>query len=479
MNRRMILYMPLQILKAVAVLMLLPALVSLFYQEKSVWAFLICAAATFAVAQILQWIIHPENKVIYAREGFVIVALAWVLMAVFGALPFVVSGEIPNFVDALFETMSGFTTTGSSILRDVTALSHGIAFWRSFTHWLGGMGILVFVMAITNMSDRPIHIMRAEMPGPIVGKLVPKAKNTAKILYLIYIGLTLAEWLTLKLGGMSAFEAAIHAFGSAGTGGFGVRPDSLTSYSPFLQWAVAVFMFLFGVNFNLYYLILAKKIGTALRSTELWTYVCIGVVSTAAITLNIRHLCGSFSEALRLSAFQVSSIATTTGFATADFNLWPDFSKTVLLILMLVGACAGSTAGGLKVSRVMILFKSIHREIMKTLHPRGVRVLRLEGKTLDEAVVSNTFGYFGLYALVLVVCFLLVSVDKFDLETSLTASVACFNNIGPAFGAAGPMSNYADFSVLSKLTLTLAMLLGRLEIFPVLLAVAPVTWTKK
>ncbi|MBQ6021610.1 MAG: TrkH family potassium uptake protein [Clostridia bacterium] len=479
MNRRMILYMPMQIMKLQAAVMLIPALVGFYYREQSAMSFVLCAAGALLVAFVAAKLLHPEYKTIYAKEGFVIVALTWVLMSVLGALPFVVSGEIPRFTDALFETVSGFTTTGASIVRDVEGLSHAVLFWRSFTHWLGGMGILVFVMAVVNISDRPIHIMRAEMPGPIVGKLAPRAKDTAKILYLMYIGLTVLEIVFLKAGGMSFFEAFVHTFATAGTGGFGIKADSIAGYSPYLQWVITVFMLLFGVNFNIYFLLLARKFRLAAASTEMWVYFGIFFTATAAIVLNLREMYTNASDLIRTSAFQVSSIMTTTGFATTDFDLWPGLSKAVLLSLMIVGACAGSTGGGLKVSRVLILGKAIHREFKKMLHPHSVTVLRLEGKPLDENVISNTLTYFVVYCLITGGCFLLICLDKFNLETAVSATVACFNNIGPAFGAAGPARNYADFSVFSKLVLSGAMLLGRLEIFPLLLALSPVTWIKK
>lgn len=479
MNRRMILYMPLQILKLEALLMLLPMGVSFFYRERSAWSFLYCAIGTLAFAFLGTAILRPAIKTIYAKEGFVIVALSWVLVSAVGALPFVISGEIPSYVDALFETVSGFTTTGASILRDVESMSRGLLFWRSFTHWLGGMGILTFFLAVGNMADGPIHIMRAEMPGPIVGKFVPRAKDTAKILYIIYIVFTVAEILLLLAGGMPLFEASTHAMGTAGTGGFGVLNTSIASYSPYLQWVITVFMLLFGVNFNIYFLLLIRKFRAAAASSEMWAYLGIFAGATIILCIDLKSVHPSFSELLRTSAFQVSSIMTTTGYATADFAKWPEMSKAVLLFLMVVGACAGSTGGGLKVSRLLILAKAVYREFKKLLHPRSVTVLRLEGKALDESVVSNTLIYFVIYSVLTGVIFLVVCLDRFNLETAISSTIACFNNIGPAFNAAGPTKNYADFSVLSKLTLSAAMLLGRLEIFPLLLAVFPVTWIKK
>ncbi len=480
MNRRMVLNTLGKIIWVEALLMLLPVAVSIIFGNDCVVSFLITIAIAVAVSLPLIFCCKPRNKVIYAKEGFVIVSLAWILMSVIGALPFVFSGEIPSFVNAFFETVSGFTTTGASILNDVGSMSEGLLFWRSFTHWIGGMGVLVFVMALTaGLPDRSIHIMRAEMPGPIVDKLVPKARETAKILYLIYIGMTILEIVVLVICKMPLFEAIVHTFGTAGTGGFGIKADSIAGYSPLLQWVIAVFMFLFGINFNLYYLLLLGRIKNVLKSSELWVYAGVGAVSCIAITVNVMGLYDSFAEALRHSAFQVSTIMTTTGYATADFNLWPGFSKTLLLVLMLMGACAGSTAGGLKVSRVIILIKSMRRELTRLIHPRSVKTLKLEGKRLDEQILSTTASYLMVYTACLVVVFLILSFDKFDIETNLSATIACFNNIGPGLGAVGPVGNYFEYSAVSKIVLTAAMLLGRLEIFPLLLCFSPATWSKK
>ena len=370
MNRRMIFYVIGQIINIEAALLLLPAAVSLYYKEECLTAFLITAGIALTVGLILTLTSRPGNHLIYAKDGFVIVTLAWLAMSVIGALPFVISGEMSNYIDAFFETVSGFTTTGASVLTDVEKMSQGLLFWRSFTHWIGGMGVLVFVMAIIpNISDRSIHIIRAEMPGPIVGKLVPKLKNTAKILYLIYIVMTVLEVVFLLCGGMPLYDSMVHAFGTAGTGGFGIKASSLAGYSPYLQWVIAVFMLLFGINFNIYYLVLIRRFRSVFRSTEMWSYIGLVVLSISAITVNIYPVSQSFSEALRLSAFQVSSVITTTGYATADFNLWPEMSKGILLFLMFIGGCAGSTAGGLKVSRVVILLKMIRRELNRMLHP--------------------------------------------------------------------------------------------------------------
>lgn len=480
MNRRMIFYVIGQIINIEAALLLLPAAVSLYYKEECLTAFLITAGIALTVGLILTLTSRPGNHLIYAKDGFVIVTLAWLAMSVIGALPFVISGEMLNYIDAFFETVSGFTTTGASVLTDVEKMSQGLLFWRSSTHWIGGMGVLVFVMAIIpNISDRSIHIIRAEMPGPIVGKLVPKLKNTAKILYLIYIVMTVLEVVFLLCGGMPLYDSVVHAFGTAGTGGFGIKASSIAGYSPYLQWVIAIFMLLFGINFNIYYLVLIRRFRSVFRSTEMWSYIGLVVLSVAAITVNIYPVSQSFSEALRLSAFQVSSVITTTGYATADFNLWPEMSKGILLFLMFIGGCAGSTAGGLKVSRVVILLKMIRRELNRMLHPRSVSVVKFEGKQVDEATLNSVSIYFVLYIICFCVIFFVLCFEPFDFATNFSATAACFNNVGPGFGAVGPAASYQGYSALSKTVLSIAMLLGRLEIFPLLLAFSPSTWAKK
>ncbi|MEE1240040.1 MAG: TrkH family potassium uptake protein, partial [Acutalibacteraceae bacterium] len=391
-----------------------------------------------------------------------------------------ISGEIPSFIDSFFETVSGFTTTGASILTDVESKSHGILFWRSFTHWVGGMGVLVLMMAIfPTDTGRTIHIMRAEMPGPIIGKLVPKIKSTAKILYLIYIVLTATEALFLLLGGMSPFESIVYSLGTAGTGGFGIKSDGLASYTPYQQWVITVFMVIFGINFNLYYLVLTKKVRSALKSEELWFYLTIVATATVLITVNIYDMYGNTSDALRNSAFQVASLISTTGYATADFNLWPTFSKGILFLLMFTGACAGSTAGGLKLSRVILLFKSVRSNLKHMLHTRSVESIRFEGKKVDNATITNVASYFALYMLCIAVILLLLCLEPFDLETNISAAVSCFNNIGPGFSSVGPMSSYAEYSDFAKLVLSCAMLLGRLEIYPMLLMFSPTVWRNR
>lgn len=465
-----------------AALLLLPLLVSIIYRETCAWAFLITIGITLAVGGLICLTLRPKDRTLFSKEGLVIVALAWIAVSFFGALPFVISREIPVFIDAFFETVSGFTTTGATILDNVEIMSHGLLFWRSFTHWIGGMGVLVFVMAVTvRVPERSIHILRAEMPGPIVDKLVPRARTTAMILYIIYIAMTALEVIFLLAGGMSFFDSLVHAFGTAGTGGFGIRNDSITSYSPYLQWVIAVFMFLFGINFNLYYLMLLRKFSSALRSTELWVYTGIMLGATGLICYNIFSLCSGFAEALRLSFFQVSSIMTTTGYATANFSLWPTLSKAILLTLMLIGGCAGSTAGGFKVSRVVILFKSMVGRLRRVLHPRTVTVVKMEGKRIDDDTLSGVHSYLSLCTLSTVLVFLLLCFEKnseiFTIETNLSAAISCFNNIGPLFSQT--LTSFSAYSGFSKFVLSVAMLLGRLEIYPLLLTCLPSTWLKK
>lgn len=469
-----------QIIKLEAVLLVLPLAVSIIYRERCALSFLITALASLFVGFAVTLISKPGNRLIYAKEGFVIVALAWLALSAIGAVPFVLSGEVRSYADAFFETVSGFTTTGASVLTDVEGMSHGLLFWRSFTHWVGGMGVLVFIMAIIpSVCDRSIHILRAEMPGPVMGKLVPKLKQTAKILYLIYIVMTVLEMILLLCGGMSLFDSALHSFATAGTGGFGIKGDSIASYSPYLQWVIAVFMFLFGINFNIYYLLLVRRFRSVLKSTETWCYIAICLISVSIITGNIYSIYGNLPDSVRASAFQVASLVTTTGFSTADFNLWPGLSKGILLILMFIGGCAGSTAGGLKVSRVVMMIKMIRREFMKMIHPRSVSAVRIEGKKVDDTTLNGVNVYFALYMVIYFAVFLLLCLEPFDFETNFTAVAACYNNIGPGFGAVGPMGSFSGYSAFSKIVLSATMLLGRLEIYPLLFALIPSTWTKK
>ncbi len=482
MNRRVILYTVGRIIQLEAVLLLLPLAVSLYYREwRCALAFAVTAAVAFAIGLLLTLTNKRGDRRIFARGGLVSVALSWVSLSLIGALPFVLSGDITSYVDAFFETVSGFTTTGSSILPDPTVLYHGSLFWRSFTHWIGGMGVIVLMMAILPAeSGRSIHILRAEMPGPIIGKLVPRLRDTAKILYIIYIVMTAAQIVLLVCGGMPPFDSTLYAFGSAGTGGFGIKPDSVGSYNVYCQWVIAIFMMLFGVNFNVYQLIVMRRARTALRSSEMWCYFAIVAVAVTLVTVNILPLFDNdLSVALRHAFFQVTSVSTTTGYSTVDFNLWPGFSKTVLVLLMFIGACAGSTAGGLKVSRVMLLFKSVRRDLRRMMHPRSVGSVRLEGKRVDDQTLTGVSAYFVVYVMCIAAVFLVLSLEPFDLETNFTAAVACFNNIGPGLAGVGPASSFAGYSAGSKLVLSFAMLLGRLEIYPLLVIFAPSTWVKK
>ncbi len=481
MNRRMILNMVGQIIRLEAALLLLPAIVALLYGEgRAMWSFLGTSALALALGTAATVIARPRNSAIFAREGFIIVALAWIAVSAVGALPFVLSGDIPHYVDALFETVSGFTTTGASILPDVEALTRAALFWRSFTHWIGGMGVLVLIMALVPAkSGRDMHIMRAEMPGPIVGKLTPRVRDTAKVLYLLYFALSAVMVVFLLAGGMNLYDSLVHMFGAAGTGGFSNYAASIGEQSPYIQWVVGVFMLLFGVNFNIYYLMLMRRFTTALKSRELWTYLGIVGVATVLVAVSNCDQYDAAGDVIRHAFFQVSSIITTTGYATADFNLWSGFAKSVLLLLMFVGACAGSTGGGLKVSRVMLLFKSARRDLVSHLHPRAVGVVKLEGKRVDDATVGSVGVYLALYFILLFGAFLVLSLETFDMETNFSAVVACFNNIGPGLGAVGPAGNYAAYSDLSKTVLSLAMLFGRLEIYPLLFALTPSTWIRK
>lgn len=422
-----------------------------------------------------------ESRRYYAQEGFITVGLAWVFLSAFGALPFWISGQIPSYVDAFFETVSGFTTTGASILPSVEDLSRSLLFWRSFTHWLGGMGILVFMLAIVpggKDSGYSLHLMRAESPGPSVNKLTPRMKNTAMILYGLYFVLTVLCFVFYILGGMPVFESFCHAFGTAGTGGFGVLNDSMAGYSPYIQWVTTIFMALFGINFSVYFFLLVREYAAALLDEELHLYVGTLLVSTGLITFNIRPLYDSLGESLRHAAFQVSTIMTTTGYATTDFDLWPSFSKTLLVFLMILGASAGSTGGGLKIARVLLLLKTLRRNITQSLRPRSVQSVLINKYPMDEQIVQNTNAYLSAYCILSAMVVLLISLDGHSFTTNVTAAIACFNNIGPGLEMVGPTCNYAFFSPFSKLVLSAAMLLGRLEIFPILALFSKRAWNR-
>ena len=423
---------------------------------------------------------RPYSDVIYAKDGFVVVSLGWVLMSMIGALPFVLSGDIPNYINALFETVSGFTTTGASILEDVEGLSRGCMFWRSFTHWIGGMGVLVFIMAVLPMSgEHSMHIMRAEVPGPTVGKLVPRLRQTAKILYLIYIAMTLLEMLLLLLGGMSFYDALLHAFATAGTGGFSTKSASIAAFdSLYLEMVIAVFMVLFGVNFNLYFLLLIGRWKDALKSEELHWYLGIIAASVMAITLGISKMYGGIAAGLRHAFFYVASITSSTGFGTVDFVTWPEYCKWIIVMLMFCGACAGSTGGGIKTSRVIILFKNVACEIRQMIHPRTVTRVQLDGKRVDTDGLKAVSTFFTSFMLLLITGSFLVSLDGYDMATNFSAVLSSLSNIGPGMSLIGPTGNYNIFSYGSKLVLTVMMLIGRLEIFPILILFSPSTWKK-
>ena len=462
--------------------LVVPAAISLYDREmKAFIGLIITIAITFIVGMLLRLVCRRYERVIYAKEGFVLVALAWIVLSLFGALPFTISGEIPSYIDSFFEIVSGFTTTGASILTDVEAMSRGLLFWRSFTHWLGGMGMLVFLMALEPTgkgNSFSLHVMRAESPGPSVGKLVPRIGQTAKILYSLYIVMTVLCIIFLLAGGMSLFDSLCTAFGTAGTGGFGVKNDSLASYTPYLQTVVTIFMALFGVNFSVYYLFLRRP-KAALKDEEVRLYFIIMLVSIGLVAWNIMPIFGSFKDSLHEAAFHVSSIMTTTGFAISNFDMWPSFSKGILMLLMVLGACAGSTGGGIKTARLLLLYKSLRTGIKRMLHPRSVQVVRLNGKVVDSTILHNLNVYFAAYSCILVISFLIISTDGFSVTTNFSAVLACFNNIGPGLDIVGPAGNYSSFSVISKLVLSLDMLFGRLEIFPLLALLSPELFRRK
>ena len=468
-----------RILLTEAALLLLPALTALLYQE-SPGPFLVTALILVVVGLALG-VRRPKRTALYARDGFAVVALAWILLSAFGALPFVLSGDIPHYVDAFFETVSGFTTTGATVLPEVESLGRGVLFWRSFTHWVGGMGVLVFVMAILPMSDgHGMHLMRAEVPGPISGKLVSRMSDSAKILYGIYLVMTLILIGLLVAGGMPLFDSCIHAFGTAGTGGFSCKNISVGAYdNAYFDVIIGVFMLLFGINFNLYYFLLVRRFREVFRSEELRAYLLIVAAAVLIIAVDVNGQYGSFLTSLRHAFFQVSSIITTTGFANTDFNLWPTLSKGVLVVLMFIGACAGSTGGGIKVSRVVIGLKSSLADMRKMIHPNAVTAVRFEDKPLAERTVRGVQVFLSVYLVVFTVSFLLLCLEDFDLVTTFTALATCINNVGPGLEVVGPMGNFSSFSDWGKLLLSFDMLVGRLEIFPMLLLFAPSIWKRR
>ena len=471
-----------QILSIEGIFMIPAFAISAAYGERgAAQSFLVAMAVIAAVVAILFRVSRGAPSAFYAKEGLVCVAISWVAMSLVGCLPFYLSQEIPRFVDAFFEIVSGFTTTGASIVPEVEKLSHGILYWRSFSHWVGGMGVLVFLLAFTGGKGQgfTMHLLRAESPGPNVGKLVPKMRTTAAILYLIYIGMTLINIVFLLLGDMPLFDAVCTAFGTAGTGGFGIKNDSIAGYSPYLQNVTTVFMILFGINFSCYYLILMRQFKSVFKDEELRLYIGIILISTVLIVLDVRDYYGTLGETVRHAAFQVGSIITTTGYATTDFDLWPAFSKTILLLLMVSGACAGSTGGGIKVARILLLFKVLRRNIRQTLNSRKVQVVRNNGSVVDEKILDNTNAYLAAYVIILFAVFVIISLDGFSVGTNFSAVLCTFNNIGPGLEAVGPTCNFSAFSDLSKLVLSWAMLAGRLEIFPMLVLFSRSTWQHK
>lgn len=473
-----------QILMVEIVFMIPALLISIFDGEyPAVTGFVVTILITAVISLVLYVLCRNSKNRFFAREGFVCVGISWIAISFFGCLPFWISREIPHFVDALFEMASGYTTTGASILSNVEAMSRGLLYWRSFSHWLGGMGVLVFLLALApnreSGSGFTMHLLRAESPGPNVGKLVPKMRTTARILYLIYILLTILDLMFLLLGGMSLFDAVCTAFGTAGTGGFGIKNDSMAGYSPYIQNVCTVFMFLFGINFSCFYLLLIKQVKAVWKEEELRLYCTIVFTGILLVIWNLKDYYATIGETIRHAAFQVVSVVTTTGFATTDFDLWPNFSKMLLLFLMFTGACAGSTAGGLKVGRVLLLFKNLRRNIRRLLNPRRVETVRVNGVRTAEEVLRNTNTYLVAYALIMVISILLVSVDELSISTDISAVVSCFNNIGPGLDMVGPTANYSVFSDFSKLVLIFDMLAGRLEIFPILILFSRSTWRRK
>ncbi len=479
MNYGMIVYMLGWICLFEAMFMALPLMVAVIYQEPAGWAYLMVLVLC-AVLGLLLTRRKVKNRKIYGRDGLVIVAFCWIVLSIFGAAPFVISGDIPSFTDALFETISGFTTTGSSILNDVEALSHANLFWRSFTHWIGGMGVLVFILALLPIKagGAGMYIMRAESPGPRVSKLVPKIKTTAMILYAIYFGMTVLQIILMLLAGTPLFDAMVLSFGSAGTGGFAIKNDGLASYTNLQQAIVTVAMILFGVNFNFYYLLLRRKSRQALACTEVWAYLGIIAASILVITIQVLPRFETVYQAFHHTAFQVSSIITTTGYFTADFNEWNALSKTILVLIMFVGACAGSTGGGIKVSRIIILLKGVRKEVMRVCHPRSIKKVKMDGHSLEHEAVHSVYAFVIIYICIFVVSLLVITLDEKDLVTNFTAVAATINNIGPGLNIVGPAGNFSSFSDLSKFVLMFDMLAGRLELLPLLVLFVPSTWKK-
>lgn len=479
MNYRILVYMIGWVLNFQAVFLLLPSLVALIYRESSGWYFLITAAAT-GVAGLALTLKKPRNTQFHAREGFVLVALSWMIISLISAIPLCVSGEIPHYIDALFEMVSGYTTTGATILTAVEELPNCMNFWRCFANWIGGMGVIVFMLTVLPMvgSNANMYLMKAESPGPSFGKLVPKLRKTASLLYIMYIGMTLIQLILLLIGRLDFFDALCVSLATAGTGGFGIKNDGFSGYSTYVQIIVTIFMFLFGVNFKFYFLLIMRKCKEAFAIEEVRWYTILYAVATILIAIDVFRMAGSVGAGVKHAAFQVASVMTTTGFATMDYNQWPIFSQVILLLLMFVGACAGSTGGGMKVSRFIIYIKSAQKEIATLLHPNSVKKITMDGKVIDHETIRSANIYLIIYILLLALSALAVSLNGFDLITTLTSVIACFNNIGPGLGVTGPMGNFSSLSWLTKLVLIFDMLVGRLEIFPIVILFFPDTWKR-
>lgn len=476
MNIGMIRYILGKVTMIVGAILLIPCICAVWYREKEGIVYIITSLSLILFGFLIS-MVKPKNMTIYLKEGLVATSLSWIFMSIFGAIPLCLTGEIPSFIDALFESVSGFTTTGASILSDVEALSRTSLMWRSTTHLIGGMGVLVFLLAvIPTKGGSQVNLMKAESPGPTVGKLVPKLRQTAKILYLIYIGLVVLEIIFLLCGGYTLFESVNTAFATAGTGGFGIKNDSLGSFSLYGKWVVAVFMLLFGVNFNFYYFIIMRQFRKGFEMSEVRVYLAIIAVSTTIIAINIRHLYESVGLTITDSFFQVLTVMTTTGFSTTDFDLWPTTSKLIMFLLMFCGACAGSTGGGIKVSRFIIIIKTLKKEMNSLLHPKNIKKIQSDGKTIDHDTVRSVNVYFVAFTVLFVISALIISLEGYNLTTTLSAVAATINNIGPGFDAVGPTCNFGGFTILSKLVFVFDMLAGRLEIFPILILFHPLLY---
>ncbi len=480
MKRKLILGVVGKFMIIESVLMLLSSLVSLIYKEHIAVNSFITSALISAILGIFLSMLKPKNTELYAKEGLVIVGLVWVIWSAVGALPFYISGEIPRYIDAFFETVSGFTTTGATILTDIEAISKGLLFWRAFTHWIGGMGVLIFAMALVSVSDKnALHLMRAEVPGPAVSKLVPRGTRNAKILYGMYIALCVVEFIMLILGGMPVYDSIIHTFSTAGTGGFSCKNASIAAYNnPYIEWVITVFMFLFSINFNLYYFMIIKRFSAVWKNSEWKVFTIIVLSAVALLTFNIMGTYQSIPDAIRHSAFITVSTISTTGFGLVDYNLWNSFAKAIITGLMIIGACTGSTGGGLKISRIIIMAKNAVKSVKLVIRPNSVSNIKVDGKPVEDSVVRSVINYFVIYFAIMFVSVIIISLDALNIEEIITSVITCINNVGPALGVLGPVGNYSSLSDISKIVLSFNMLLGRLDIFPILILFIPSIWRK-